>query len=146
MLRVIGAVFGGYLALFVTVFVTLTVAYLLMGADRAFQPGTYDVTLPWIVAYLAFSLLAAVVGGAVATRISTDPRVPGFLAGLVFVLGLISALQVYNAMQLPSLPRLSDVSSINAMMSARTPLWAMLLNPILGVVGVMIGARRRSLR
>ena len=143
MLRVIGAVIGGYLAMFVTVFVTLTAAYFLLGADRAFLPGTYDVTLVWIVVYLAFTLLAAIVGGLVVTRLSSDPRAPNFLAGLVFVLGLITALQVYNASRVPSPPRTADVPNMEAMMTARSPLWTTLLNPVIGVVGVMLGARRR---
>lgn len=42
MFRPIAAVILGYLAMFVMVFGSFTVAYLLMGADNAFKPGVYE--------------------------------------------------------------------------------------------------------
>ena len=50
--RVIGGVVLGYIAMFAVVFIGLTVIYLLMGADKAFQEGSFtpcrdtDVSIP----------------------------------------------------------------------------------------------------
>ena len=48
MLRTIGAVVLGYLAMALVVFVALSGAYLAVGADGAFRPGVYEVSALWI--------------------------------------------------------------------------------------------------
>ena len=43
--RAILSVIVGYVVMFLVVFVGLTGAYLLLGQERAFKPGVYDVTV-----------------------------------------------------------------------------------------------------
>lgn len=140
MLRTIGAVVGGYLAIFLVVFATLSLAYMAMGADGAFHAGTYDVTPMWLIVSFILSFIAAVIGGLVAVSISDNPKVPMALAIVVVVLGLLSAIQVFTSDPVTTV-RTADVGNMQAMMSARQPTWVAVLSPLIGALGVMVGAR-----
>jgi hypothetical protein len=141
--RTIGGVILGYVVMAVIVFCSLTAAYLAMGADAAFRPGSYDVSGLWIVVSIIVGLAAAIVGGWVSATVARDARAPKILAAVVFVLGLAVAIPVLTAPSAPPKPRLGDVPNLQAMADAHTPAWIALLNPIVGAAGVMIGGRRR---
>lgn len=142
MLRTIGAVIGGYVVMFVLVFTTFSAAYLTLGADGAFHPGTYDVSVLWLAMSTVLSVLAAVAGGLVCAIISRGGKGPPALAILVFVLGLAMAAPV--TLSPPSSEaRSADVPNMEAMMKAKSPVWVALLNPMIGAVGVLAGARLR---
>jgi hypothetical protein len=150
MLRSIGSAIVGYIATFLVVFISLTAADLLVGVDRAFRPGVYEVSALWVVISIVVGIGAALVGGLVARRIAGRVLGPRLLAGLVFALGV--------AMAVPALmaeagaesvaPRSSEVGPMEAMQQAKSPLVAVLLNPLIGVVGVLVGGgalgRRRG--
>jgi cytochrome bd-type quinol oxidase subunit 2 len=141
--RVIGAVVAGYAVMFLVVFLTLTGAYLAMGTDGAFQPGTYEVSVQWIAVSLVLGLLAAVAGGWVGGRLG-GPRSRQAIVALaivVLVLGIASALPTLLSDDTAPQPRHADVPNMEAMMNARTPLWIALLTPLLGVFGVFAGGR-----
>jgi hypothetical protein len=42
--------------------------------------------------------------------------------------------------------RLGELSNLEAMQNARQPAWLMYLNPVLGAVFVLVGARMRQVR
>ncbi|HVF47646.1 MAG TPA: hypothetical protein VNA17_08785, partial [Pyrinomonadaceae bacterium] len=44
----------------------------------------------------------------------------------------------------PTGARTPDVPNMEAMTKAQTPIWIALLNPIIGIVGAMIGGRLRK--
>lgn len=140
MARAILSVVGGYVVMALTVFGTFTVAYLLMGADSAYQPGTYDVSLLWIVVSLVFSAVAAVAGGRIAVAIAGSDVPPKILAGLVLVLGLVMAASAAGRMA--DQPNVRDASPtfMDAAQASRQPTWLLYLNPLIGAVGVLIGA------
>jgi hypothetical protein len=69
MLRAIVAVLAGYAVIVLVVALTFSAAYTMMGVDGAFEPGTYAVSTPWLVASIGLSILGAVAGGAVASAI-----------------------------------------------------------------------------
>ncbi len=81
MWRSIGAVILGYVAMAAAVFVTYTLAYLIMGADGAFRPDSYDVSGLWLVASIVLGLIAAVIGGLICVNVAKDARAPLALAG-----------------------------------------------------------------
>jgi hypothetical protein len=139
--RLIGAVVAGYLAVAVAVFAGLSVAYLGLGADRAFRPGAYDVSMLWIVISVVVSFSAAMLGGWVALRIARTTRGPRVLAAVVVVLGLALALPVLFAAPEAAALRSGALGNLEAMRQARTPLWMMLLNPMIGALGVLVGGR-----
>lgn len=141
--RLIGSVVVGYIVMFCVVFLVFSGAYFAMGADRAFLPGSYDPSMLWNVLSVVLGFAAAVIGGMVCVVIAKDARGPKWLAGLVLVLGLAFAIPVLR-MAPASEPRAPGVSMMEAMGKARQPPWAALLNPVIGVLGVMVGGRRRS--
>ena len=141
MLRKIAAVIVGYLAMFIVVFGCLTGAYLGLGAERVFQPGSYEVTGLWLIVWFIVSLAAALVGGAVCARIGKSSRAVLSLAILVLVLGILSALPALKPPAGEIKPRTDGPSNLEAMMSAKQPTWVLFLTPLIGVVGVLIGGR-----
>ena len=62
MLKKLVAVIVGYLVMFVVVFMCLTAGYLALGADKVFQPGSYEVTALWLIVWFIVSLGAALAG------------------------------------------------------------------------------------
>ena len=141
--RLIGSVVVGYIVMFCVVFLTFSGAYLAMGADRAFLPGSYDPSMLWNVLSVVLGFVAAVIGGMVCMMIAKDARGPKWLAVLVFVIGIAFAIPVLRRAPV-SEPRAADVGNMEAMGKARQPPWSALLNPVIGVLGVMVGGRRRS--
>lgn len=148
MARLIGGVVAGYVAMAAVVFAGLTVAYVALGADRAFEPGVYEVSLVWIVTSVVVGFGAAVVGGKVARAIARRATGARVLAAVVVVLGLVLAFAALGGSEEGAAPRAGSVGAMEAMQQAKTPLWVMLLNPVIGAVGVLVGGgalgRRRS--
>jgi hypothetical protein len=138
--RAFGAAILGYLVMFMVVFVTFTAAYIGMGSERAFQPGTYDVTGLWLATSIVLGLLAAMAGGWVAEHVGKGGRASRILMIIVLVLGIASAIPAMMRSTAPT-TREGAVSNLEAMSQARSPKWIDLLNPMIGIVGVMLGAR-----
>lgn len=141
MLRKIGGVIAGYIVMALFLFLAFTLAYLAMGADGAFQPGTYDVSGLWIGVAVAVSLAAAVLGGWVCVLVAKSRGAALVLAGIVLVLGILVALPVLLGKRPSPGPRAGEVGNIQAMNSAQQPLWLTLLNPLLGAAGTLVGSR-----
>ena len=140
MYRSIAAVVVGYLVMFLLVFTLFTAAYLAMGTEAAFTPGTYEVSTLWVVISFVLGLVAALVGGYVCAAIARRGKAPLALAALVLGLGLLFAIPMLTAPK-ASAPRAGGVPNLEAMRNARTPGWVALLNPFVGAVGVLLGAR-----
>ncbi len=130
------ALLGAYVVMFVGVFLLMTIAWMVLGADGAFEPGTWDVSSAWIVASIFVGLLAAIPGGMIAGKHGTDSRAVTILIGIVVVLGVASALP--DPGSAPAV-RPDGVSMWDAVASAVQPRWLAWLNPVIGVVGVLIG-------
>jgi hypothetical protein len=141
MLRLVGGVLLGYVAMFAVVFFGLTAVYFGLGADRAFESGTYDVSLIWIACHFAVALFAAVVGGIVAAAVSRRWLAPVVLAIVVAILGIASAIMELSVTKPDPGPRTGDVSNLEAMTRAKQPPSIALTLPLLGAVGVLLGAR-----
>ncbi|MDE2732148.1 MAG: hypothetical protein OXM02_12350 [Bacteroidota bacterium] len=136
-----GAVVAGYAAMAITIFVTFTVAYLLMGPDRAFQAGTYDVSSIWIVLTLVVGWSAATLGGKVCSLIAHTVTPAKILVAFVGILG--AAQLVIALVMQPAAPaeRLAGEPSVmEAMNVAVQPLWITVVNPIIGVLGTAWGS------
>jgi len=150
MLRSIGSAIAGYVATFLVVFASLTAAYLVVGVERAFRPGVYEVSTLWVAISLVVGIGAALMGGWVARRIAGRVLGPQLLAGLVLVLGIAMALPAITAEagEEPVPERPSDLGPMEAMQKAKMPLISLILNPLVGVVGVLVGGgalgRRRT--
>jgi hypothetical protein len=140
MVRAILGVIVGYVVTALLIFLFFTLAYLAMGADMAFKPATYELSLIWIIVSFVVNAIAAVIGGFVCAAISKTTRAAQVFAGLVLVLGLLLAIPVLRGTDRRPIARSGAVSNMQAMQAARTPGWVALLNPVIGAVGILIGA------
>lgn len=141
--RNILAVIVGYIAMVLVVMVFLTGAYLALGADRAFQVGSYEVTPLWIAIWAPVSFGAALLGGVVCAKVSKHSK--GAVLSLVILIGVLGAGNAIYRMtsDAPSPEmqvRSGDVSNVDAMQSAQAPAWMSISEPIMGIIGVMLGA------
>jgi uncharacterized membrane protein YeaQ/YmgE (transglycosylase-associated protein family) len=90
------------------------------------------------------ALVAAVAGGWTCARITPDPRAIRLLLFVVVVLGAIFAVPVLTAPAGPPPPRPEGLAMMEAMKQGVQPGWVALLNPVLGAVGAIVGARLRG--
>jgi len=141
MLRRILAVIAGYVAMFVIVVAALTAAYFALGTDASFKEGSFEPSVAWLVVMMVVGLGAAVVGGLVCRAVGkTDGAVTALIL-VVLILGLAQAIATAAAPAPPpeDLVRTGELSNLEAMQKARTPLWVAIANPIIGAVGVYVG-------
>jgi peptidoglycan/LPS O-acetylase OafA/YrhL len=146
MVRGIVGVIVGYVVMALVVFLTFTLAYLAMGANHAFKPGVFDPSLRWIVISFFLAFIAALVGGYVCAAIAKTKRAAQVLAGIIVVLGILIAIPALRSNDTRPNVRMGDVPNMEAMQKARTPGWVALMNPLIGAVGVMVGAGLRQVR
>ena len=136
----IAALVVGYVAMSAFVFVAFALAYLALGTDGAFKPGSYEISTIWMVLSVIIGLVGATIGGLVCVLIAKDCSPVKWLAGVVLVLGFLFAIPVLTAdnEDTPKV-RTDDVPAMEAMQNAKQPGWVALLNPLLGAAGVMLG-------
>jgi len=145
MWRTVGSVVVGYIVMALFIFLTFSIAYVAMGADRAYQPGTFVVTGLWIAVSFVLGLLGAMLGGWLCLLIAKSLRGPQALAAVVFVLGLVTAFMYLGGPDADApIVRDTAVGVFDAMQYSRTPNWVNFVNIIVGVVGVLLGARLGS--
>ncbi|UCC84847.1 MAG: hypothetical protein JSW46_07995 [Gemmatimonadota bacterium] len=141
--RAIGSVVVGYVVMAVVIMISFTLAWLALGADGSFEPGTYEVSAVCIVMSIVVGLLAAMLGGFVCSAVAKRATPPKVLAAIVLVLGLGLAIPELSGDQVPA-ERPAEVSMTEANTNAEQPVWLALLNPLIGAVGVLAGARLKN--
>lgn len=141
--RAILAVIAGYLVLLAGVFILFTGLYVALGTDGAFQPGSYEPSMLWIVASTALAFGAAIAGGFVCKAIA---RRQGAVTGLVVVVIALGAVALVGEIMKERTDevRTADVPSMEAMMKGRQPVWVSAINPLIGALGVILGARMKK--
>ncbi len=144
MLKAILSVIAGYAAYFTVLFCSFTTLYLSIGAQRAFEPLTYNVSGLWIGSSIVVSLIAAAIGGLVCTLIARRAGPPRALAGIILGLGLLAAVLSLAAPRQDPGPRLDTTANIEAMTKAKMPLWIQIVNPIISAATVLAVARHRK--
>jgi len=144
--KIIGGAVVGYLTVFVTVFVLFSAAYVLLGTSGSFQPGSWDVTMAWLVISIVVGILAAMPGGYLCAVIAKDARGTYLLAGIVIVLGIVFAVIALSGTPREAAPavRPETVPLLQAMQYASQPVWLSIINPLLGAIGVLLGGRLRK--
>ncbi|MEY2511432.1 MAG: hypothetical protein QOE26_2195 [Verrucomicrobiota bacterium] len=143
MLRSIVGVVVGYLVMFFVAFCAYTAAYFGLGAERAFEPGTYALSGIWIGLVIAITLIAGLVGGLTCAAISKSRTTGLVFALIVFVLSFVFELPNLKKDHTP-VARAGDVSNMEAMGKAQPPAWLCLLNPFLGGAAVLMGTRMKK--
>lgn len=136
--RAILAVITGYLVMALVASALFTGAFLALGDDRTYQPGTYEVSTLYVAIVMPASFGAALLGGFVCRAVARRPNPVKVLALLVAILGAVEAGYVLTGMPDPE-PRTEPVGLFGAAGKSRPPTWMTITNPIIGVVGVLIG-------
>ena len=142
MLRSIVGVVVGYVVMFCVAFAAYTAAYFGLGADRAFEAGTYALSGIWIGLVIAITLISGLLGGLTCAAISKSRTAGLVFALIVFVLGFVFELP--NIMKPAPVARAGDVSNLDAMGKAQPPVWLCLLNPFLAGAAVLMGTRMKK--
>lgn len=130
------AVIAGYLTMAVIVVAFLFGLYAVVGTSGAFLQGSYESSMVWNVASLVLGFVAALAGGWVCSAIAPNAKASYWLAGIVFVLGVLFAIPSFGAH--PQEVRPDTLSGMDAMQKAYTPVWVALLNPVIGAIGVLL--------
>jgi hypothetical protein len=145
MVRNILGVVLGYVAMFAFVFITFTILYFILGADGSFESGTFEVSLIWIIISFILSIAAALLGGYLCVQVSKNHKAALVLAGLVLALGIVMAIPALNdSTNEVQEMRSADVPNMEAMQKAKQPPIVLLLNPIIGALGVFAGSKLRK--
>ena len=145
MIRAILAVIVSYVLMFVLMFLAFTGVYLVLRADGAFKPGSFEASSTWIAIAFVVNFVVAVIGGMVCAAIAKGGKAPIALAAVVFVLGLLLAIPSLMV-QKADVVRAGDVPMFEAMQKAKEPPWVPLTFPIVGVMGVLIGGKLKGRR
>ena len=138
MLRAILSVIAGFAVMVVITMLLIPLA-LVVGPERCFQPGSWQAAPLVLVLDMVLGIVAALAGGAVCTLIARSRRPAAVLAGLVLVLGIITA--VMEGKKPDPGPRTGPVTIQDAMEKGRNPAWYFWTLPFIGFVGTLAGAR-----
>lgn len=141
MLKTIGGIVLGYIALTILFFGVFTGLYLALGPERVFQPGTFQISMLWLVLALAGALIAGTLGGFVCRAVSRSMRVCRVFAIIVFLLSVVMCLPVVMADQTPRKRGNEPLPTMEAMQQGQAPIWMHLLSAVLSGGGVLLGAR-----
>jgi len=89
--------------------------------------------------------VAALLGGYLCVLISKNHNAALVLAGLVLALGIVMAIPALNdSTNEVQEMRSADVPNLEAMQKAKQPPIVLLLNPIIGALGVFAGSKLRK--
>lgn len=147
MLRSIGAVLIGYLAVSGFVMLTMTLAWKLLGPGFAFEGHTTGVTWQWAVLSLVLGALGALLGGLVTRYLRPLSAKPvRALAAILLVFGLSMGI-LHAIIDEPGIYSDTDLmSSYDAASEAIQPTWYNFTLPFVGALGVLVGGRSRKSR
>jgi hypothetical protein len=142
MIRSILGVIVGYAALSLFFFAVFGCAYFGLGVERIFQSDSYEASSLWLILSAAIGLGGGILGGYVCAAISQSKRTCELFAAIVLI---ILVLFCIPKMRDPNPHvRAGDVAFMDAMRLTQMPLWMHALNPFLGAVGVLLGARMKK--
>ena len=137
------AAIAGYVALFFSIFVLFSIAFMVIGVERSYMPGVYNVSMLWIGVSLVLSFPVAMIGGYVCKRIAGNDQAVKILVGIALVLGLVLASGSFFV-DASEVARPADVGIMEAMSKSLQPLWVGLVVALIHVGGVLYGARLRK--
>ncbi|MHC4218799.1 MAG: hypothetical protein ACYSU7_10140 [Planctomycetota bacterium] len=149
MWRAILGVIVGFVVMVLWVMICSAVALLVLGHSFAYKEGALEVTLAWCLVDLGIGLVGAVLGGLVTVLVApSSRRTPvKVLAGIIFVLGLASAvghLILDDPTAEPSKP-VEEMTAFEVASETSAPTWHNFALPFVGGIGVLLGGclRRR---
>lgn len=152
MLRTIAGVVIGYLVSVAWVVITLTLAWMALGAAFAFQGDTPHASTGWSLLMLFLGLFGAILAGWVAAAIGRGQRAATVLAVVMLVLGLAFAAYnltldreaMANTVLAGRAP--SEISMKEAASASVAPTWYDFGIALVGAAGAFYGGRLRTRR
>jgi len=138
MFKAILAVVVGYIAMAIVIIACFTALQLALGTEKVFESGSYNASMLFNMCALVISFVAAALGGIVAGAIARRMGPAKVFAAIVLVLGLVMAFGNLNKPD-PG-PRTGDITPFEAASKAKQPNWYAFTIPVIGAVGVLVGA------
>jgi hypothetical protein len=117
MLRNIVAAVVGYIVLFTLAFLLSFLMWTVLGADRAFVPGQWQISGVWIAGSLVVGLIVSILGGFTCSKLSENRLGVVFLVMIVISMGILSALPEGTTV----VGRPDSVTMFDAMANAQLP-------------------------
>lgn len=142
MLKAILGVIVSYIVMAIFITVLFFGGFFALGVDRFFQPDSYQVSTLWLAISFLISISSAILGGYICAAISRSMKTCKVLALIVLVLGILLCLP---KMREDPVNRAGDVPTLQVTQLAQMPVWAHVLTPILGAIGILVGARMKKL-
>ena len=143
MLKSILAIIVSYLALFILFMAISTGCYFALGIERVFQPDSYEVSTLWVILTLVIAFLVTMFAGYLCATLSKNWRTCQVFALIVFLLALWQCLSGMKRDSEGPNVRAGDVTYLEAIGHAVTPMWFHFVNPIVNGAGILLGARMR---
>jgi len=147
MARSIIAVVASYLTMFVLGFIAFAGAFLILGSEVVFKPGTFEASTPWIGIAFVINIVEALIGGFLCALIAKGGRAPLVLAIVAVALALAVAVADLNKGKTNAgLVRAHNMPSMEVIQKAYWPGWVPFTFPLTSAIGILIGAKlkRRS--
>jgi hypothetical protein len=138
MLKAVLGVALGYIAMAIIVTLLCLGGFVALGVDRFFQPDSYEVSRLWLGVSVLISICSAVLGGYLCAAISRRMGACKVLALIVFALGILFCLP---KMREDTNWRAGEVPAWQVMNLAQMPAWMYIVTPVVGAIGVLLGAR-----
>jgi len=141
MLRAILGVIVGFFVIMGVIDGAVSVAWIIFGVDVLFKESVWDVSLVWLILSIFSYLAAGLISGSVCEVIaSKGTRAAILLAGIILItLSLEANYLRKNTIAHNQQTRQAGATRIDAMQFARIPNLAMFGNPVLAVIGVLVG-------
>ncbi len=134
------AVVAGYLVMAIGIGVIFSLAYMVMGAEWAYQPGSWDVSVGWVIMSIIVGIGVAVGAGKICYLIARNHTATKYLIALVLVLGVVSAIMMMIGGGGGDEVRDFAPSVFEATEKSVQPVWVSWLNPLIGAAGVAVGS------
>ncbi len=135
----------GYIVMTIFLVISFSVAYMVLGEEGSYhEPDSWHVSTTWVIMSFVTGMVGAILGGFLCASIAKkESKAPIVLAAIVFLLHVYAAAVPLLA-EKSTEPRPAEVSMADAANKSQLPLIAHILNPIIGGVGVIIGAGLRK--
>lgn len=139
MVRPILGVIVGFIVTFILVSVLFVGAAVTLGGDGCFEKGTYNPTMAFNIFAVVASIVGALAGGWVCSKVGRNKAAVIALAAVFFCFGAYGAWVNFNRPE-PG-PRPEGISMIDVFKDhkGKEPNWFAIANPIIGALGVMLG-------
>ena len=139
LLKNILAAVAGYVAMFAVFFVLFSLMWVVLGVDGSFAPDGWEVSGAWIALSIVLGAIVSMAGGFTCSKLAASRQGVAILIGLVIVVAIVSVMQPDTSVAVSVRP--DDISMFDAMTSARLPTWLLWLNPVIGTIAIVLGAR-----